>query len=487
MSVVSFHSQGMLPERIDHALLLGNWRKLEEEIRDGFPVNAQAYGGTSLFEMILSAAETHPKGPATLPASLLEALVEGGLAEGELVDGSGLTAVTLCAEYAQWEWMEHLLGNGFQLDTPEWPSIFMLAVGRAARFRSDIDDLMQKHQESQLENEDASSDGYPHAPPVASDHAATSPSTAGSGNVFILRPSASPGSTPSPSTSTDQGEDVPVGISIEPALARRAREIPGMLVGLDVLLAHGADINAVPSSQQETIDPTPAGVVAGGHALMEALRDGDRALIMALAMRGADVVSTRFAWSGTPTAAIATPLVYCLSHPDAPIVELLIDSGAPLCAGLPIPSDELQSCTLARPYSPYAPLRECIAIADGVDRSDLVRLLASRLEADELVEQGGLAFQQAAAQDRVDYMEILFQAGVPMTHKTRSNGFMAIHQACANGSAKAIEYLLVHGVKLSDTSSAGVTAASMLAKHPHLVDRFDARQDMGNVRLFRPR
>lgn len=468
MSVVSFHPQGMLPERIDRALLMGNWPALEKEVRAGFPVNAQAYGGTSLFEMVLSAAEIHFKGPATLPMSLLDAMIEGGLARGELVEGSGLTAVALCAEYAQWAWMGRLLERDFQRDTPQWPSIFLLAVGRAERFRADIDELLEKHQENQANPHSAQS------PPVGSPAQARPESS----NVYAF-PS-------SPASPVQAEEPIQTGVSIQDAVDRRNGEVPAMIAGLDCLLAAGADINAVPTSHQESA-VTPPGAIVGAHALMEALRDRDHALVIALAARSADVASLRLAWPDSPKTALATPLIYSLTSPDVPTTQALLAAGAPMVAGDLIDQDILDRCALSHPYSSHHPLRECVFMADGVDRSAVVGLLATRLDEADRDEQLGLAFQQAAALDRVDYMEILFQAGASMTHRTTGNGFMAIHQACSSGAVAAIEYLLVHGVKLADTSNGGVSAASLLAKHPHLLDRFDAKADMGNIRFLRPR
>ena len=438
-TVVGFdRSHHPLPERVEEYLALAHWQAVEHEIRSGaLPVNLEAYAGTPFIELVLSAQE-HASNNAPLPVSLLEAMIENGLSRGVLEEERGMTAVSLCAEYGQWEWMKRLVEEDFQVETAQWPALCAIAFGRNARWATWVDRFAQD------------------------DDAAQDRPTDRSGKVVALHPSQSPADPGSP---------------FDRAWDRLAQETPALRDAVLRLVALGVDIDACPANLIPDASLVPPGAGRGGSALMAAMGKDDREMARALINAGADVGSVYACWSDPQNVSLGTALGEAIEKNWVDIARSILNTGEGL---VPVP------CLDAGGLGSMHPLRMVVAMNDDVDRSEMLGLVASFMPVENIHEEGMLCMQQAALSNRVDYMKALVGLGIGLDVRTR-NGFLPIHQACSQGAVEAIEFLLENGAKLSDVSDAGVSAASLLLDHPELACRFNAADHVGNVRMFRRR
>lgn len=439
-----------LPARLDEMLMLENWPALEEELRAGLPANLSAHEGLSLFEMMVSSQEMSPSGLRPLPASLLEALLEGGLNKGELVPGSGLTAVSLAAEYGQWEWVKTLIAAGYEVETPEWPALVAVGGGRAERYAYLLDEVSTaQEQELEAQMQPPTPEGAP----------------APEGNVHFFKRPESAATQIEVKSEGDLHSEL-----FDTVSARFAEESPALRACVQLLVASGARASVCAAQYHPDPRLVQEGMSPGFPPLMEAIFRSDSDYAIALIENGADLNGTYVSARGL----VGRPVDLAIHRMDSVVLAALINAGAPL------------EVNTAMPYDPDTVSHPLVA-ASRVAHGEMIDQVAAALSPEAILEFGGQAMQLAAQMGRVDVMKKLREVGVPFDVRTKTNGFLPIHQAAVSGQKEAIEFLQRRGQKLTDTSNNGVTAASLLLDQPELAKHFGITPEVSNVRAMRPR
>lgn len=443
---------GALPQRVERWLVDRQWGHLAGGLRADVPVHLTGNGGFSLLEQVLSAQEA--PGSAPLPMTLLEAFIDAGLARGVVPGNREITAVALCAEYAQWEWMDALLARGFQVETPAWPAIAALGTGRVQR----------RAEAGWIEAATAHDRAGP-------EEASTGPDRPADATVVDLLPAGA------------------VELSLEAAEARMAQETGPMRQALLSLLGAGADLEAPieESCPPPELMPTLPHCRRGASPLVAALREGDAAFALALVGAGADCQSVFCVHAGSGMATIGVPLEWAMGAGLEDVVLAMLRQGA-IATQVPCVSPDGQSLALRHILEAVvAPTADPQDPEANLMRAAWVRLLFEFVPDAERANVGRQALMRAAVANQVECVAALLDLGVPRDAATRTNGFQAIHQACLNGAEETIALLLERGARLSDTSRTGVSAAACLNDRPDLLARFGGQGVAGNVRMLRPR
>ena len=422
------------PQRVEQWLTDRDWSSLENGIRAGLPVGLTGNGGFTVFEQVLGIQEHH--GGAPLPESLLTAFMDNQLPTGEMPGNRPITAVALCAEYAQWGWMRTLLAHGFAVETAQWPALIALGCGRAQR----RDGALLEH---------------------------------------VVEPSADETNGPNVVPLHTRPPDGVAVMTFE--MPDRTADTAAMRLALLDLLGAGASIEA---PMIDTVPPDifmPPGVPCqpGASALVMAIQEDDADYAIALLGAGAQWDGLRCVLRGPDVANVNMPLGWALGADMDDVVLSMLRQGG-IASQLP-QWDKSGGLTFQHPVQWLA------GAPDGEDQSEQLKMLMSFVPPAEKDHVGMRALLRAAMDNNVGHIQTLLDLGIPVDAMSVPNGFQAIHQACAAGAAEAIALLLDKGAQLSAMSHTGVTAASMLTAHPELLKKLGGQEHVGNIRAFRPR
>ncbi len=182
-----------------------------------------------------------------------------------------------------------------------------------------------------------------------------------------------------------------------------------------------------------------AGVAAAQSPLVEAVQQGDLAVVRALLDRGATVDAPQI--DGT------TALHWAVHRDDGDIAALLIGAGADV--------------TAANRYG-VAPI--ALASLNG-SAPMLARLLAAGADANRAQSEGETALMTAARTGRVEAVRLLLDHGADVDAAEQWRGQTALMWAAAEGHAAAVRALIAHGadvhVRSGRTPAAGDDATDV--------------------------
>ena len=177
-----------------------------------------------------------------------------------------------------------------------------------------------------------------------------------------------------------------------------------------------------------------AGKAAAQSLLVEAVKQGDRALVQALVERGADVDAPEI--DGT------TALHWAVHRDDGDVAALLIDAGADVTAA-----------------NRYGVAAIALASING-SGSMLARLLAAGADANRAQPEGETALMTAARTGRVEAVRVLLDHGADVNAAEQWRGQTALMWAAAEGHTAAVRELIARGADVHARSGHAEAVAS---------------------------
>lgn len=426
-----------LPPAIIKMLQEGDFKGLEKALDNGLPVNLESHGDVPLFEHVLYAIEARNRKEGRVdvpppPKELVDAFLRNGLAKGSVYDGAS-THVLLAAHYGQWELVQRLMDEGFEVEVPGQSALVSMTVGRLLRGLTRGLDEWDREDDEALEEEAQS----------------TAPDPLISGNVHAfpsrLQPSLSI-KEDSPSTAASSTQEGGGGILIQDSPAEQIR----LNAVVKALVDAGASLEVrVPMDHLDT----QAKSSKNFPPLMHAIYHLDGAMVEAMVRAGADLHSR-------PADLPYRPLELAITRGSVPLVEGLIAAGAPLT---PEPSLEGQAQKLAHPL--------VLCVRMGLPH--LIESVSQAMSEEDRKEYGLVAMHVAAANGDIPCMRAVRLQGIPYNAPTSLNGFKPIHQAAFSGNEETLAFLLRRGEQWDSATESGLTAKDILSSHhPHLLERF---------------